>query len=96
MRWAKPAEARQHVIVNNHHAKRSVPDDDRPEAERDIDHADRRAQGDAGDDARQRQRQDQQERDRFPSEELSAVNCSRGCCAQYQGDQRGDDGHPQR
>ena len=88
------------VVVRDDHAERGVSDDERVESETDpeveqaeVDPAvERVLQGDAGDDAGQRDGQDHQERDGVPAEELEALHGEGPHCAQHERDDRCDGG----
>src|SRR5207344_81554 len=62
-------QPRERVVVDDDDAEGRVADDDRQEAERDTEPLERRLQREPGDDPRQRDRQDDDERDRLPPEE---------------------------
>ncbi len=69
-RSAGAAETREHVVINYNDAKCRVADDDRPKREGDVQTADGSAQGDAGNDTRQGNRQHQKKRDGFAAKKL--------------------------
>jgi hypothetical protein len=69
-----------------------VAEHDRPDRERDVEQAEGGAQRDAGDDAGQRDRQDDQQRDRLAAEEFGLADGGRAERAEQQGDRRGDAG----
>ena len=77
-RAGQPAKPGDDVVVDDDDAERGVADDDRQQPEVDAERDERRPQGDAGDDARQGDRQDEQERDRLPAEERVALDGERG------------------
>ena len=70
-RGRRPPQPRDHVVVDDDDAERGVADDHRQQREVDVQRLrERRVQRHAGDDARQRDRQDDQERDRLAAEEV--------------------------
>ena len=96
-------QPRQHVVVDDHDAERRVADDDREQAllqaERLRDVLERGRQRHAGDDAGQRDRQHDQQRQRVPAEEPVATDRERDHRAEHQRDrgraQTGLDRRPQ-
>ena len=85
----QPSQPRDGVVEHHHHAEGGMADDDGPERERNVQRAVGRAQRDSGDDAGQRDRQDQQQRDRITAKEGCARQRCRGQRAQQHGDGRG-------
>ena len=78
-RARQPAQPRDHVVVDDHDAEGRVRDHDREQAEVDAeDLGERRVQRDTGDDPRQRDREDHQERDRLAPEEPVPRHRDRG------------------
>ena len=84
------AETRDGIVVDDDDAEGGVAEHDRPEARIGIPQAEGRAQRDAGDDAGQRDRQDDQQRDRLAAEEPGPRQRRRGKRAEDQR-QRGRD-----
>jgi hypothetical protein len=70
-------QPRKRVVVHDHNAKRRVSDDDRPEREIEPQQVETRSQRNAGDDPRQRDRQDEQQRKRITAEKLRPLQCQR-------------------
>ena len=88
-------EPGQHVVVHDHDAEGRVAQDDGPDAEGDAGHAERAPEADAGDDAGQGDREDQEER--WPlAEEAPAPDRGGGERPQDQGDGGGGGRHPER
>src|SRR5258708_3458260 len=85
-------KAREDVVVHDHDAEGRVADDDRPDRQLDVGEGEGRAQRDARDDARQGERQHQEEADRVTSKKGCAVNSK---CRQRTKDQ-GESGGQQR
>ena len=88
-------EPRKRVVVNHHDAERRVPDDNCPEREIKSQEVEPGPQRDAGDDARQCDRQDEKERDRVAAEKPRALQgqCRQG--AKHQGQDGRHRGHLQ-
>src|SRR5436190_13522562 len=85
-RRRRPPQARKHVVVDEHHAERRVPDHDRPDREPHPGEGVEGVQRHPGDDSGQRDRQDQQERDRLAPEEAEAVDRERGGSPEHERD----------
>ena len=68
------SQAREHVVVDDHDAEGRVPGDDRPDRKLHAAEVEERVQGHAGDDPRQSDRQQQQERDGLAAEEAEPVD----------------------
>ncbi|EAU67297.1 hypothetical protein STIAU_4929 [Stigmatella aurantiaca DW4/3-1] len=84
------------VVVDHHQAERAVPSRDGPEAQGRPRQPERRQQGDAGDDARQRDGQREHQRERLAAEELPAGEHQRRQRAQHQSQHGGRRRHPER
>ena len=85
-RGRAPSQPREHVVVDDHDAERRVPHDDRPDRESDGGEVEGRVQRHAGDDPRQRDREEQQERDRLAAEEAKAVDRGGGRSPEHERD----------
>src|SRR5437868_12063641 len=77
-RALRPAQARQHVVVDDHDAERRVADDDGQRRKRDPAKAEGGVQGDSGDDPRERERQHEHQADELAAEPRHAMDGERG------------------
>ena len=88
-RARQPPQPGDDVVVGDDDAERGVADDDREQPEVDAEGDERRPQRDAGHDARQGDRQDQEERDGLlPEERVALDGRARASVPEHEGDRR--------
>src|SRR5215472_5846910 len=85
-RSRRPAQARDDVVVDDDDAEGRVADHDRPDRGLEPGEVEERDQSHRCDDPRQRERQDEQERHRLPTEEAVAGNGGRGHRSEHERD----------
>src|SRR5579864_5575990 len=99
-RRRRAPQPREHVVVDDHDAEGRVTDDDRPQRQVDVARDESRVERDAGDDARERDREHEEERHGLTAEEAEAVHSERRGGAEHERDTGGDepdpDGQPKR